>query len=255
MYTLVIGIVVLIGSALTLFSGFGLGTLLMPVMSIFFPLELAIFLTAIVHFFNNLFKLFFFYRHIDWKIILRFAPTAIIGAWLGSLLLSQIEDWNHPLHLPLTQTTTNTINITIGCLLLVFALLEWTPARLRPAFNQKWLPFGGAISGFFGGLSGHQGALRSAFLAKTNLSKDGLIGTGIIIATCIDVSRMANYVTHLNTQSLWQNSALLTFTIVCSCTGVILGKKLLGSMTLPFLQKIIAISLILFSLCLIIGWI
>ena len=254
MDTLVIGVVVLIGSALTLFSGFGLGTLLMPVMAIFFPIELAIFLTAIVHLFNNLFKLFFFYRHIDWKIILRFAPTAIIGAWLGSMLLIQIGNLNHDIIVPFTKTTTNFINITIGSLLLIFALMEWTPADLRPAFDKKWLPIGGAISGFFGGLSGHQGALRSAFLAKTSLSKDALIATGIIIATFIDISRMTNYAAQMNIQTLKQNGALLTFAIVCSSMGVILGKKLLGSVTLPLLQKIIAISLITFSLCLIIGW-
>jgi hypothetical protein len=254
MDNLLIGVVVLMGSALTLFSGFGLGTLLMPVMAIFFPLELAILLTAIVHLFNNLFKLSFFYRHIDWKIILRFAPTAIIGAWLGSMLLDQIADLNHDIIVPFTKTTTNITNITIGCLLLFFALMEWTPENVRPAFDKKWLPLGGALSGFFGGLSGHQGALRTAFLVKTNLSKDALIATGIIIATFIDVSRLSNYAANLNVQALKQNGALLTFAIVCSSMGVILGKKLLGSVTLPLLQKIIAISLITFSMCLIIGW-
>ena len=47
----------LVSSGLTLFSGFGLGTLLMPVFALFFPVEIAIGLTAIVHFLNNLFKL------------------------------------------------------------------------------------------------------------------------------------------------------------------------------------------------------
>jgi len=50
-------LVALLGSGLTLFSGFGLGTLLVPVFAIFFPIEIAIALTAIVHFLNNLFKL------------------------------------------------------------------------------------------------------------------------------------------------------------------------------------------------------
>lgn len=46
-----------VASGVTLFSGFGLGTvLLMPVFAVFFPVP-AIVLTAIVHFLNNLFKL------------------------------------------------------------------------------------------------------------------------------------------------------------------------------------------------------
>ena len=53
---IVVCLAALLASALTLFSGFGLGTLLMPVVAIFFPLNLAIAITAIVHLLNNLFK-------------------------------------------------------------------------------------------------------------------------------------------------------------------------------------------------------
>lgn len=54
---IVICLFALLSSGLTFFSGFGLGTLLVPVFAIFFPIELAIALTAIVHFLNNIFKL------------------------------------------------------------------------------------------------------------------------------------------------------------------------------------------------------
>ena len=59
---LIICSVAFIISGLTLFSGFGLGTVLMPVFAIFFPVYIAISLTAIVHLFNNMFK-FFLRRH------------------------------------------------------------------------------------------------------------------------------------------------------------------------------------------------
>jgi hypothetical protein len=36
-------------SGLTLFAGFGLGTLLMPVVALFFPVDVAIAITALVH--------------------------------------------------------------------------------------------------------------------------------------------------------------------------------------------------------------
>jgi hypothetical protein len=44
-------------SFLTFYSGFGLGTILLPVFALFFPVELAVGLTGIVHLLNNLFKL------------------------------------------------------------------------------------------------------------------------------------------------------------------------------------------------------
>lgn len=250
-----LGAVVLLGSTLTLFSGFGLGTLLMPVMALFFPIELSILLTAIVHLFNNLFKLTLFYKNIHWKTIIRFAPTAILGAWLGSILLTFVGQLNRDIIVPYTNTTTNFVNLIIGFLLLIFALLEWSPENKRPSFDKRWLPLGGILSGFFGGLSGHQGALRSAFLIRTQLSKESIIATGIIIATFIDLTRMSQYVQNMDRNIFTDHSKVLLFAIVCSSAGVILGKKYMGSITLPLLQKIIAIGLILFSICLMIGWI
>ena len=55
---IVCSLVALLASGLTFFSGFGLGTLLTPVFALFFPIEIAITITSIVHFLNNLFKCF-----------------------------------------------------------------------------------------------------------------------------------------------------------------------------------------------------
>ena len=56
-------------SLLTFFAGFGLGTIMLPVFAIFFPLELAIAATAIVHFANNIFKYALLRREIDWQVV------------------------------------------------------------------------------------------------------------------------------------------------------------------------------------------
>ena len=57
MDVLFVSAVALAAAGLTLFSGFGLGTLLLPALLLFFPPEMAVALTAIVHFLNNIFKL------------------------------------------------------------------------------------------------------------------------------------------------------------------------------------------------------
>jgi len=44
-----------------------------------------------------------------------------------------------------------------------------------------------------GGLSGHQGALRSAFLIKTGLGKEAFIGMGVVCAALVDFSRLIFY--------------------------------------------------------------
>ena len=73
-------------SALTLYSGFGLGTILLPAFALFFPVETAVAATAIVHLLNNLFKGGLLGRRADWPTVLRFGlpavPAALAGAWL-----------------------------------------------------------------------------------------------------------------------------------------------------------------------------
>ena len=59
-------------SLLTFFTGFGLGTLLLPAFAAFFAAEIAVALTAVVHFLNSLFKLLLVGRWANWSIAARF---------------------------------------------------------------------------------------------------------------------------------------------------------------------------------------
>ena len=169
-----ISIVTLVGAGLTLFSGFGLGTLLLPVFGLFFPIDIAIGLTAIVHFSNNLIKLGFFYKHLDWKVILRFGIPSIIAAFFGAYLLTTLTDLKPVLRYTILEKDflITPIKLTISLLLIVFSLIELLPKLSDLQFDKKYMPIGGLLSGFFGGLSGNQGALRSAFLIRAGLSKE-----------------------------------------------------------------------------------
>ena len=71
-----------LAAGLTFFSGFGLGTLLLPVFALFFPLEVAIGLTAVVHLANNLFKLALLGKYANLGVVLRFGIPALLAALL-----------------------------------------------------------------------------------------------------------------------------------------------------------------------------
>ena len=195
MVYLVICTVALVVSALTLFSGFGLGTLLMPAFAIFFPVEVAVGATAIVHLANNLFKLALVGRKADMKIVLRFAVPASITAVIGALLLNYFTGVQ-----PITEYaiaghvfSITTVKLVIAALIGAFAILELSPRLEGLSFDMKYIPLGGALSGFFGGLSGQQGALRSAFLIRSWLGKEKFIGTSVVSAVVGDVSRLIVY--------------------------------------------------------------
>lgn len=188
-------LVSLLASALTFFSGFGLGTLLLPAFAAFLPLEAAIAATAIVHLANNLFKLALVGRHADRRVLLRFALPAVIAAFLGAWLLTllgkaePLATWNIGEHM----CNITWLKIVIGVIMAAFAVVELTPSFDRWAFPPRLLPVGGLVSGFFGGLSGHQGALRSAFLVRCGLSKEAFIATGVASACLVDVARLGIY--------------------------------------------------------------
>lgn len=78
-------------SIITFFSGFGLGTVLMPVFAIFFPLPVAIAATAVVHLANNLFKVMLVGKLANWSVVLKFSIPAAIASALGAYLLAVIS--------------------------------------------------------------------------------------------------------------------------------------------------------------------
>src|SRR5215212_2460410 len=88
----VLSIVAFAIAILTFFSGFGLGTILTPVFVIFFPVDLAIGLTGVVHFFNNIFKLFLVGKNANKEVLLRFGIPAVVAAFAGAWLLLRISN-------------------------------------------------------------------------------------------------------------------------------------------------------------------
>lgn len=242
---LIICTVALLASALTFFSGFGLGTLLLPAFALFFPIEQAVALTAIVHFLNSLFKLVLTRRHADRNVVFRFGLPAIVMSFVGAWLLIWLADiapvFSYPAFGRLVPVTP--VKLVIGLLLLLFASLELLPRFRNLSFGAQYMPLGGFLSGFFGGLSGMQGALRSAFLSRAGLTKEAFIATGVVIACLIDFSRLAIYSATLVRESAHINYGLLVAAVLAAFAGAALGNSYLKKMTMPGIQRIVAAML------------
>ncbi len=250
-----IGIVALLGSALTFFSGFGLGTLLMPVFALFFPIDIAIALTAIVHLLNNIFKLTLIGKKANIETVLRFGIPAVVFAFLGAYILGKLTlmDPLYSYTLGDKSYTITIVKICISALLIFFSLFDLIPSLKRLEIDTKYLPLGGALSGFFGGLSGHQGALRTAFLIRAKLSKEAFIATGVVIACFIDVSRITVYAKDLLKISDRLNYPLLLTATLMAFVGAYFGNKILKKITIHTIQVTVGILLIVFSLLLGVG--
>jgi len=248
----IVTVAAFVTAILTFFSGFGLGTILTPVFAIFFPIDLAIALTGIVHFFNNLFKIFLVGRKTDKSVLIRFGIPAIIASFAGAWLLLRIAGLPalYQYHVGTHLFVITPVKAIIAVLLIIFAFFEIIPAFQKIEFGKNKLPVGGLLSGFFGGLSGHQGALRSAFLIRSGLSKEAYIATGVVIACLIDFTRLSVYSTRFLSANLHENLLLVISATLAALGGAFIGSKLLKKITLGFIQKLVAIMLILISLAL-----
>ena len=106
------------------------------------------------------------------------------------------------------------------------------------------------MSGFFGGLSGNQGALRSAFLIKAGLSKEAFIGTAVVVSAFVDFTRLSVYATRFTKSGLTENLTLVIIATLSAIAGAYIGNKLLKKVTLHFMQILVAVMLIILSVAL-----
>lgn len=251
----IIGATAFLASLLTLFSGFGLGTILLPVMGLFFPIHIAVALTGVVHLLNNVFKLTLVGRHTDQSMVWRFGIPSVLGGLAGAWLLSGLVDtapwfsWHWGEH----RFEVTALKLVIGLLMVFFAVLELTPAGQRMQFAKRYLTLGGLLSGFFGGLSGHQGALRSAFLINAGLDKSAYIATGVAIACLVDGVRLPVYINRFLGTEAWANWAVLLTATLCAFAGAYIGARYMQKVTVEAVRWITGVLIVVMGVLLVVG--
>jgi len=242
---ILVAIVAACASGLTLFSGFGLGTILLPAFAIFFPAPVAVAATGVVHLLNNLFKGTLLLGRADWRVALSFGipavPAAILGAWLLTRLgeTGRIYRWSMAGH----DFGPSGAAMVVGLLLLLFALAE-----LRHWFDTitpspRLVPLGGVLIGFFGGLTGQQGALRSLFLLRTKLEPARFVATGVIIAVMVDVSRLATYAARFWAAGIapeGREGLLVLTATLAAFAGAFVGSRWLEKVTIGLVRGLVA---------------
>jgi len=251
----VIAIVAFGAALLTFISGFGLGTLLMPALACFVAPEAAVALTAVVHLLTNLTKVALVGKQAQSSTLLRFGLPAIVGGFVGGYFLTTWSQVNEPIIWQLGSWTcwTYPAPLAIGLIMLSLAVLELNPwfDTWRP--QARWLPLGGLVSGMLGGLSGHQGALRSAILiGLPGLTPVSFVATGAVIACAVDGARLLAY-----GSTAWLPASnhidLLAIAGGAALAGTWVGNRCLSKVTLPFVRRMVAVALLVIAIRLITG--
>jgi uncharacterized membrane protein YfcA len=252
---ILVGVGAVFASGLTFFSGFGLGTLLLPFFLVVFPPVVAVAATAVVHLLNNLFKFGLIGKHTAWKVVAVFGIPAAAAAFVGANLLDVLSAGE-----PLAEyallgrvAVVTPVKLVIGVLIILFSLVDLLPALHDLNIDRKWLPAGGLLSGFFGGLSGHQGAMRSTFLVKAGLGKEGFIATSIACSIVVDITRITVYgvtffASRYETVAAGQGLALLVVATLAAFAGAFLGRSLLHKTTIKFIRVLVGALMMLTGL-------
>lgn len=242
---IVIAVVASLASALTLYSGFGLGTILLPAFAIFFPVPVAVAATGVVHLLNNIFKAGLLWRQADWPTVLRFGVPAVPAAMLGAWALARLGDtpqlftWE-----ALGQQFGPTgASLAVGLLLLLFAGLELQRWFQQLSAPPRLMPLGGLLTGFFGGLTGQQGALRAIFLLRAGLAAKPFIATGVMIAIIVDLARLSTYAAAFSTAGLnpeGREGLLVAVGTVSAFAGVWVATRHLEKVTITAIRTSVA---------------
>lgn len=177
---LLLSVLTLVASAIGTATGFGTSTVMIPVLTLFVPMPIALLFIGIVHLCGDIWKVLLFKRGFDWRLILAFGLSGIAASFLGASLALQAQAF------PLKRI--------LGAFLILYVVFlflkrEWTLPK-----TDATAICGGVLSGLFAGFFGVGGAVRGAFLTAFNLPKEVYIFTSGLIALFIDVTRVSRYI-------------------------------------------------------------
>ncbi len=145
------------------------------------------------------------------------------------------------------------LKLVIAVLMVFFTFMELLPGLKKVQFAQRYLTLGGLLSGFFGGLSGNQGALRSAFLINAGLDKSAYVATGVVVACLVDFTRLPVYFTRFKGAGLMEEWGMVVFATACAFAGAWIGARYLKKVTFRLVQWVTGCFMLVFAVLLAMG--
>jgi uncharacterized membrane protein YfcA len=210
-FIILLAIAVLSGATASV-VGFGIGSLLTPMLATAIGMDLAVAAVALPHAVATALRCWRLRKSIDWSVLKRFGLLSAVGGLAGALAYARLDP--------------DQLSRVLGALLLLTAIAQFTGLAAR------WRPRGPAVallglgSGFFGGIAGNQGGLRAAALTAFDLSPLAFVATSTATGLLVDAARAPVYllVTGRTLLALWLPISLASLGVV---VGTILGERIL----------------------------
>jgi uncharacterized membrane protein YfcA len=229
LYEVAVAAVAVLAGGVAAVAGFGIGSLLTPILSIELGTKLAVALISIPHFTGTGLRLWRLRAHVDRRVLLGFGIASAAGGLLGAFFHA--------------RAGSPALAVIFGLLLLLAGASELTGLARRVELSGVAAWAAGALSGVFGGLVGNQGGIRSAALLGFHLSRHAFVATATAIALAVDLARMPVYFA-AEGHAILERWPLLALTVAGVVVGTLLGERVLGRIPESVFRTVIAVLIL-----------
>jgi len=238
LFALAVLLVATLSGATAALVGFGIGSLLTPLLAHRFGTSTAVAAVAIPHMFATALRCWRLRAHIDRRVFLRFGILSAAGGLAGALLY--------------TRLGSITLTRILGGLLLLTATAQLTgwSSRLHP--RGPIVAFLGLASGLFGGVAGNQGGLRAAALSAFRLSPAAFVATATATGLLVDAVRTPVYLWD-GAQRLLPIWPAIAIAVPGVLVGTVLGERLLFGLSVRHVAQVVGAAVGLLGIWLLFG--
>lgn len=206
-------------------TGFGIGSLITPVLSVSLGTKLAVAVVSIPHLIATALRFWMLRGHIDKRVFIHFGIMSAIGGLLGALLNAKFA--------------TPALTLIFGCILLFSGFMGLSGLAQKMRFHGTAAWIAGSISGLLGGLVGNQGGIRSAAMLGFNVSKESFVATATAVGIVVDVARMPVYIA-TQTEGILESWKWIALATAGAVLGTFLGMNLLKKMPEQIFRTVVS---------------
>lgn len=221
----VLAVVSILAGAIASVSGFGIGSLLTPVLAVRVGTKLAVAAVSIPHVAATALRFWLMREHVDRKLLWSFGLMSAAGGLLGALLHN--------------YAGSPALTIVFGSLLIFTGLMGLTGLSERMRFRGwvGWLA--GGVSGLLGGLVGNQGGIRAGAMLGFDVPRHAFVATATAVGLIVDGARLPVYLASQGEEMIGLWPFLLTAT-VGTLFGTLIGERLLRRLPEGLYRRLVA---------------
>jgi len=229
-FAVIATVAAVIAGAIASISGFGIGSVLTPVLSTQFDVRLAIAMVSLPHLAGTFVRFLIVRTRIDRDVLLGFGAASAVGGLIGAALQAVVQS--------------SALAVIFGLLLVFAGIGSLTGFAQRMRFSgRRSALVGGALSGLLGGLVGNQGGIRAAALLGFDVTRDAFVATATAVALIVDGARIPVYVATQGNE-LAGHWPLIAVLAVGAVAGTLLGGWTLRRMSEAVFRRVVGALLL-----------